>query len=263
MFRLKRHYISKNFSIFSAISKGFTLIELAIVMILVGAVMAILVRLIPTLTTSSDTKECKELLERVDQAIKGYCINNFGLPWADTTNPPDGLGDAPSIIGNLPWRDLGLSSGNDPWGWPIRYGVHRGLVDVPILLPPTPPLPIPNTTLQNLRDDFAGLTFTPPPALPANSVFIQTGGNDIACAYILVSGGNRDLNISGGGWFNYNFDGQNEFAGGWPPPNNVANRQFHDPNIRYAIDTPPGSGYDDIMKVCTLSELLGLLSELP
>lgn len=103
-------------------SKGFTLIELTIVLIIIGIVISIVASVLPSLLASSKIKQAQADLEKADYALQGYTIANHRLPFADSNN--DGQEDTGVFVGSLPFRTLGLSSGNDVWGNPIRYGVY-------------------------------------------------------------------------------------------------------------------------------------------
>jgi prepilin-type N-terminal cleavage/methylation domain-containing protein len=101
---------------------GFTLIELAVVLVIVGIVISIISGVLPTLIESSKIKQAQALLEKAEYALQGYSIANHRLPFADSGT--DGLEDAGIFVGNLPFRTLGLSSGDDVWGSRIKYAVY-------------------------------------------------------------------------------------------------------------------------------------------
>ena len=112
---------------------GFTLVELAVVMIIVGLMLSSL--LIP-LSVQIDQKrysETKDMLGVGIEALYGYAMSHTAtdgkpyLPCPDTNN--DGVeenrtaGACPSQEGRFPWSTLGLSR-DDGWGNLVRYRVH-------------------------------------------------------------------------------------------------------------------------------------------
>lgn len=106
-----------------ACEKGFTLIEMAMVMVIMGIVVSIMLTVMPSIVKTAKVKEARANLEKMNNALLGYMISTGGqLPFADTDR--DGTGDTGQYFGWLPYKDLGLSSGNDVWGYPIKYGVY-------------------------------------------------------------------------------------------------------------------------------------------
>lgn len=117
----------------SALTRGFTLVELAVVLVIVGIMLGGL--LIP-LTAQMDQKnygETKKLLDDAKEALYGYAMSHSAtdgkpyLPCPDINN--DGAEEArtagacPYQEGRLPWATLGLSRA-DSWGNLFRYRVH-------------------------------------------------------------------------------------------------------------------------------------------
>jgi prepilin-type N-terminal cleavage/methylation domain-containing protein len=125
--------------------RGFTLIELAIVMviltILAGGLLMPLARRIET----QQIETTKATLDEARDALIGFAMSHPAadgrphLPCPDTTN--DGQEDrTPSgctaPAGNLPWITLGLAS-QDAWGNRITYAVTAGLADSAIGIDPS------------------------------------------------------------------------------------------------------------------------------
>ena len=83
-------------------STGFTLIEMAVVLVIVGIVISIVATVLPSLIKSSKVKKARAILEQVDYAIQGYVAANGRLPFADkgTSGKEDSL--TPTYFGNLP-----------------------------------------------------------------------------------------------------------------------------------------------------------------
>lgn len=124
---------------------GFSLVEMAIVLTIVGILLA---GLLPTLSSQIEQQrrsETRKQLEEIKDALVGYAVINGNLPCptttadpananygvADTTCPPAGA----TSDGYLPWKTLGVSetdawgsrrSGtSDPWTGYWRYRVDR------------------------------------------------------------------------------------------------------------------------------------------
>ena len=165
---------------------GFTLIEIAIVLVIVGIIISVAATVLPSLIQSAKIKKARAILDKTDYALQGYIIANGRLPCPDTSgdgmenrisgaNPPAD-DTCTAYAGDLPYLTIGLSSGNDNWQNAIRYGVYEDLVktaqsglcaQIPCTL---------------CLSDF---TNNPNPALLRTT----SGGNSTNQAYIIASGG--------------------------------------------------------------------------
>lgn len=116
---------------------GFTLLEMAIVLAIVGVLLA---GLLPTLSSQIEQQrriETRKLLEDIQQALLGYTMVNGRLPCpADgatasgnesTTNSGASLGCA-LTKGVLPWATLGVSE-TDAWNRRFTYRVTANFAD--------------------------------------------------------------------------------------------------------------------------------------
>ncbi|MBF0177035.1 MAG: type II secretion system protein [Magnetococcales bacterium] len=117
-------------------SAGFSLIELSIVMVIVGLILAIGFSLVPNYLQSSKVSAARVQMKEIQSAIEGFAIANNRLPCPDTDS--DGLENITSNVcvafGNtagtrydtadLPYRALGLASNRDPWGRAIKYATY-------------------------------------------------------------------------------------------------------------------------------------------
>jgi len=106
-------------------SGGFTLIELAVVLVIVGIIISIVATVLPSLIQSAKIRKAQAILEKMDYALQGYTIANHRLPFADGDG--DGKEDSGTYLGTLPYLTLGLSSNKDAWGNPVRYAVYDTL----------------------------------------------------------------------------------------------------------------------------------------
>lgn len=207
---------------------GFTLIELAIVIIIVGIIISIVASVLPSLIASSKIRQARAQLEKADNALQGYSIANFRLPFAD--NNGDGLEDADVFSGTLPYRTIGLSSGTDVWGNAIRYAVYGvgGGAD--------------NLT-QAFADANAFCTAITNASTAAFDINIDhtttavpcggaTGANASNQAYVLASGGLKDMDGANG-----YFDGCNTSGGtGFNIPGKIQDTTYDDLVRAYSLN---------------------------
>ncbi|MBK1736179.1 hypothetical protein CKO15_13040 [Halorhodospira abdelmalekii] len=108
-------------------ARGFTLIELSIVMVVIGIIAAVMVSILPDIAGMGQDRNVDKRLERAEQAVIAYVAAKGRLPCPDISSPLDGSeGDCSQAHGYLPYKELGLSSGNDPWGNRMRYAVFLG-----------------------------------------------------------------------------------------------------------------------------------------
>ena len=105
---------------------GFTLVELAIVIVIIGLLLAAF--LVP-LSAQQELRarvETQNLLDQSKEALIGYAVVNRFLPCPDIKAIPDGLesrnasGGCMSDKGTLPWNTLGIER-VDAWGHYFYY----------------------------------------------------------------------------------------------------------------------------------------------
>ena len=108
-------------------SRGFTLIELAVVITIVALLLGALLVPLATQIQGQNVRETRQTLEEIEEALIGFAITQGRLPCPDTA-APWGVEDAPcgvwpqSVEGFLPHNDLGVPA-TDAWGRLFRYAV--------------------------------------------------------------------------------------------------------------------------------------------
>ena len=120
---------------------GFTLVEMAIVLVIVGLLITAFLSPLSAQRDLKDYSDTKLRLEQIREALYGYAIINGSLPCPTTTSDPSdnvsyGHADTTCLItdpaGVLPWKDLGIQE-IDSWGlqrnlpadlW-VGYWVYR------------------------------------------------------------------------------------------------------------------------------------------
>lgn len=131
---------------------GFTLIELAIVLVIIGVLAGAFLSTLGARIETTRRAEAKKEMEVIKQALYGYAMSqtNPHLPCPDcratssSSSCPStgntlndgiedrdaatGLCDTNNDVGNIPWQTLGLGSG-DPWGDRYSYWVSSSAAD--------------------------------------------------------------------------------------------------------------------------------------
>nr|VFJ63610.1 MAG: prepilin-type N-terminal cleavage/methylation domain-containing protein [Candidatus Kentron sp. FW]VFJ69673.1 MAG: prepilin-type N-terminal cleavage/methylation domain-containing protein [Candidatus Kentron sp. FW] len=154
----------------SARNRGFTLIEMAVVIVILSLLLGGLLIPLGTQVENRRIKDTRKQLAAIQEALIGFAIIslNTRLPCPDIDG--DGLEDPQTsqtttgcarLEGELPWVTLGLAR-NDPWGRPFRYAPDAAYAD-----PAGIPAP-PDTRSDLLVRDHAGtpLTDTTPASPP-------------------------------------------------------------------------------------------------
>ena len=163
---------------------GFTLVELAVVLVIIGVVISIIATVLPALLQSSKIRKAQAILEKVDYSVEGYVAGSRRFPCPDT----DGDGkenrsgdDCDAYVGDLPYVTLGLGSGDDNWGNRLKYGVYQELAQTDDAC----------TTLAELISDMEDN----PDQWPQLDRLHVTNDDDVSTnmAYVIVSGGPKDL----------------------------------------------------------------------
>ncbi len=178
---------------------GFTLIELAIVLAILGLLLGGGSMLLQPLLDNNKRNETKARLKLIEDALTLYAATNYDLPCP--SNPALGSGsgqngneanpaavcNATMASGGVPWRILGLSEADvvDGWGRRISYAVTGNLavtaggpLNCPVLGFGATPPGITQGVLENRGANNAGIA---PAALGA--------AGPAKAAYVLVSHG--------------------------------------------------------------------------
>jgi prepilin-type N-terminal cleavage/methylation domain-containing protein len=161
-------------------ARGFTLIEMAIVLVVIGLVVGGGLAAVGPVITSTKITETKAKLDTLEAALTLYAIQYSCLPCPAALNgdgtaqfvtPASGCGaSCTSDRGVVPWQTLGLSraDGSDAFGTRISYEVTPALVVAGSM-------------------NRSGTTYT-----PLGTVDINTAAGAVittAAAYVLVSHG--------------------------------------------------------------------------
>jgi len=113
------------------LARGFTLIELMVVLVIIGVLAALIVPNVLDRTDDARTTAARTDVANLMQALKLYRLDNFRYPTAE-----QGLQALIAKPGSAPvppnWRPYLEKLPNDPWGRPYQYlspGI-KGEVDV-------------------------------------------------------------------------------------------------------------------------------------
>jgi prepilin-type N-terminal cleavage/methylation domain-containing protein len=173
-------------------ARGFTLIELAVVLFLVALLLGALLGPVTLRLEAEQRARAEAYLAEVKQALIGFALRTGRLPCTDTsgtdgledrtppgclTPPPGSTGYARcNGVGYLPNVNLGVAS-KDPWGRRLRYYVSDVLVSS---LRECPDFAQNPAAIAHLRPNFLSL---------------QSSTEDGDTIMIATRGGNRNLDL--------------------------------------------------------------------
>jgi prepilin-type N-terminal cleavage/methylation domain-containing protein len=219
--------------------RGFTLLEMAVVMAVIGFIAVLVPRLVSDVATLQSTAKNESPLAVGEAALVGFVLANHRLPCPDVGS--DGVEDCAGTArrGKLPYRSLGLPAPVlNRYGFALDYAVVRGggadLTVVSAAFAPVLPESNPTVTVKNGLDFCQALRIlgaaTPPVSEPSS------GG--VGVPFVLADPGAIDADRAGG-----LFDLANGGAG----------LAFE------AADRPRSDTYDDSVHAMSHAVLLGLL----
>jgi prepilin-type N-terminal cleavage/methylation domain-containing protein len=120
-------------SVVACVARGFTLIEMAIVLVVLGLISSVLVAPLAARVEASQRHAAEDMLDDIVDALTGFALLHGRLPCPGVESNPAsasyGLEQGPpcafTASGYLPWRTLGLPA-RDPWGslWLYRPDKH-------------------------------------------------------------------------------------------------------------------------------------------
>lgn len=116
-------------------NKGFTLLELAISLLIIGLLLAGILGPLSTSIEQKERQRTQDQLEDIRESLIGFAMREGRLPCPDVTVPKDGLedpagggGGCNSESGNLPYAQLGINS-KDAWNREFVYRVTGSYAD--------------------------------------------------------------------------------------------------------------------------------------
>ena len=128
---------------------GFSLIELAMVLLIISLIIASLLQPLSTQIDQIKLKTTQQHLETIKESLLGFIVINNRLPYP-ASNSETGIEDS-SLDGQegyLPWATLALDgSKNDAWGQTFRYRIDTKYTSQPL-----PELPANTSNFLKIRD---------------------------------------------------------------------------------------------------------------
>ncbi len=199
--------------------KGFTLIELAFVLVILGILLSMGAGLIPLLVNQNKLNESRAIVREARTAVIGYALATGRLPWAAAGT--DGSETVNRQRGYLPHETLGIP-GTDSYAKPLFYSVDPYLAT--------------SSTTDELKDRLAELIS----GSHAPGLFCDD--TSIRAAFVVISSGK-----------NLEADTPNDDNHNGIVSQSGDNNRFAKPGA------PQASDYDDILDAVTLTYLHGRL----
>lgn len=154
--------------------RGFTLLEMAIVIFIVGMLTAGLIGPVQVQLEARDRRKTLDYMTEASEALYGYALTHRALPCPDTdgdgmANPDGSDGACDKETGFLPWAELGVDPG-DAWGNHLTYRVREKQFTQPAQ----------NTTCDGATSDEFDLC-------SRGNITIVTRGDNVATAGVVES----------------------------------------------------------------------------
>jgi prepilin-type N-terminal cleavage/methylation domain-containing protein len=113
-------------------SSGFTLVEMAVVLVIVGLMLGGLLMPLTTQIDQRNYAEAQKHLEEIREALIGFGLSHGYLP-CPTSSTSNGAEErtgsaCTNRVGFLPWAELGVAK-LDSWGHLYRYSVTAAFAD--------------------------------------------------------------------------------------------------------------------------------------
>lgn len=204
--------------------KGFTLIEIAIVMVIIGLLTGGGISILKLLTERKARNDNLEYLQQAKEAMLSFANINGRLPYADTNTPPDGTENLNQTLGTLPFLTLNLPP-TDPYKRFIKYEVNSALI----------------TDRQTICNTLLGALTGRPSVVDA-----EGSSASLSVAAILISSGPMDADGNGNTFDDINILG--------PPPISGDNT---DGTPNYIKSPPVDNTIDDLVVYVGGFELYG------
>lgn len=147
-------------------SHGFTLIEIAIVLVILSLLLGSLLMPLAAQVQQRQISDTQHLLDDAKLAITGYALKSPGVPylpcpdvdgngWEDRTS-----GVCNSYVGDLPFATLGLPA-TDAWGNRFHYHVEKKYADnPPPSTPSSTPIVIQNAARVTIANNLAAIVLS-------------------------------------------------------------------------------------------------------
>lgn len=220
---------------------GFTLLEMAVVMAVIGFIAVLVPKLVSDVATMQTTAKSESPQAVGEAALVGFAVANHRLPCPDSTG--DGEEDCGGSMrrGKLPYRSLGLPAPvRNSAGFELEYAVTRsGVADLTVLADGfAPDLPEdegnPTSTVKNGLDFCQSLRDLG--AAAASLTEPSTGG--VAVPFVLADPGSVDADRDGALFDQKNTGGSLAFE---------------------SVEQPRSDRYDDTVHAMSFPVLLGQL----
>jgi len=136
------------------ISPGFSLIEMAVVLIIIGLLMGGLLSPLSASLSLHKIKLTQERLEEIKEALLGFVLINERLPCpaSDKNGIALDMSETENCKkeGYLPWAELGVGR-YDAWGNPFRYRVEEEYTNTTTIIVP---IPASDLRVKNRQDNY-------------------------------------------------------------------------------------------------------------